>query len=94
MQENFAILNQGATLERTTFPIELLLIQVPEPRRDAILDCRVIHKIVRVLQEAFLNEPPAQAGLSSTIFNNSKNLASSQELRPDTIETTRRESEM
>ena len=35
--------------------------------------------------------PPARDVLSSTIFNNSKNLASSsQELRPDTTETVRR----
>ena len=39
--------------------------------------------------------PPAQEGLSSTIFNNSKNLASSsQELRPDTVETATKKSEM
>ena len=39
--------------------------------------------------------PPAQEGLCSTIFNNSKNLASSsQELRPDTLETARKNSEM
>ena len=36
--------------------------------------------------------PLAQEGLSSTIFNNSKNLASSsQELSPDIVGTTRRE---
>ena len=36
--------------------------------------------------------PPAQEGLSSTIFNNSKFLASSSEdLRPDTTETAWRE---
>ena len=35
--------------------------------------------------------PPARDVLSSTIFNNSKNLASSsQELRPDTTGTVRR----
>ena len=35
--------------------------------------------------------PAARDVLSSTIFNNSKNLASSsQELRPDTTETVRR----
>ena len=35
--------------------------------------------------------PLAQEGLSSTIFNNSKNLASSrQEFRPDTVETARK----
>ena len=36
--------------------------------------------------------PSAQEGVSSTIFSNSKNLApSSQGLRPDTIETARKE---
>ena len=52
--------------------------------------------MVRVLQETFLKRPPAHGGLSSTIFNNSKNSASScQELRPDITGTTRRrESEM
>ena len=36
--------------------------------------------------------PPAQEGLSHTIFYNSKNLASSsQDLRPDISETARRD---
>ena len=36
--------------------------------------------------------PPVQEGLSSTVFHNSKNLASSsQDLRPDSSETARRE---
>ena len=38
--------------------------------------------------------PPAQEGQPSTIFNNSKNLASSsQDVRPDISETARRENE-
>ena len=38
-----------------------------------------------------IERPPAQEGLSSTIFNNSKNLASScQEFRRDTVETARK----
>ena len=42
--------------------------------------------MVRVIQETFIERPPAQEGLSPTIFNNSKNLASSsQELRPLTL---------
>ena len=73
MQENFTILNEGAALERPTFPIELLLFYVPEPCRCAILDCRVIHWKVRVLEETFFERPSAQEGLSSTILNNSKN---------------------
>ena len=40
----------------------------------------------------FVERPLAQEGLSSTILNNSKNLASSsQGLRPDITETARRE---
>ena len=68
---------------------------VPELCRAAILDYCVMHKKVRELQETF-ERPPAPEGVSATIFNNSKNLASSsQELRPDTIETARkRESEI
>ena len=43
-----------------------------------------------------VERPPAQEGLSSTLFNNSKDLASSsQGMRPDTTEITRKiESEM
>ena len=43
MQETFTILNQGAAVERPTFPIELPLFLVPEPCRAAILDCLVTH---------------------------------------------------
>ena len=44
-----------------------------------------------IMGNAF-ERPPAQEGLPSTVFHNSKNLASSsQELRPDISETTRRE---
>ena len=56
MQENFTIVNQGAALERPTFLIKLLRFRVPEPCCAAILDCRVIHWMVRVLQETFLND--------------------------------------
>ena len=53
------------------------------------------NRLFQVLQETFLKDP-AQEGLSSTIFDRSKNLASSsQEYRPDTTETARkRDSEM
>ena len=51
--ENFTILCQGAALERPTFPIRPLLFRVPEPSRAALLDCREIHRIVRVLGETF-----------------------------------------
>ena len=48
-----------------------------------------------VITRNVFERPSAQEGVSSTIFNNSKNLASSsQGLRPDTIETARTESEM
>ena len=62
----------------------------------AILDCRTIHGILWVLQESFVERPPAQERRSSKIFNISMNLASSsEELRHDTARTTRRrESEM
>ena len=43
-----------------------------------------------IMRKVF-ERPPAQAGPSSTIFHNSKNLASSsQVLRPDISETARR----
>ena len=91
MQENFTILNQRAALERPTFPVNSLLFWVPEPCLAAILDCRMIHGIFWVLPKAFFEWPSAQEGRSSTVFNNSTNLASSsQELRPDTTETTKR----
>ena len=57
MWENFfTILRQWAALERPTFPVNRWLFWVPEPCRVAILDCRVIHKIVWTLQETFLND--------------------------------------
>ena len=60
-------------------------------RRAAILDCRVIHKMVRCITGNVFERPPAQEGLSSTILNNSKNLpSSSQGLRSDTAETARK----
>ena len=92
MPKNFAILNQEAALEQSTFPIRPLLVWVPELCRTAILDCRVIHKMVRVLQERFWTTTCSRR----IIFHNSKNLASSpQEFRFDTVETARkRDSEM
>ena len=56
MQQNFTILNQGAALEQPTFPIRPQLLRVPELCRAAILDCRLIHRCVRVLWETFLND--------------------------------------
>ena len=37
------ILNQGAALERPTFPVNPLLFRVPGPCLAAILDCCTIH---------------------------------------------------
>ena len=96
MQENFTILGQGAVLERPTFPVNPLLYRVPGPRLAAIPDCRTIQGMVRLIQETFSNDYLPRNGRNSTIFNNSKNFEpSSEELSPDTTETTRRrESDM
>ena len=56
MRQNFTILNQGAALERPTFPINPLLFRVPLPCLAAILDCCAMRRISRVLQETFLND--------------------------------------
>ena len=56
MQENFTILKQRAALERPTFPANPLLFRVPEPCLAAILDWRMIHGILRIRQETFLND--------------------------------------
>ena len=66
MRENFTILKQRAALERPTFPINPFL----EPCLAAILDCRMIHGILWVLQETFLNDNLLEEDeplLSSTI---------------------------
>ena len=91
MRENVTILNQGAALKRPKFPVNSPPFRIPEPCLAAILGCRMLHRIVRVLWETFFERPPAQEGQHSTIFRNSKNLASSsQKMRPDTAETARR----
>ena len=56
----------------------------------------MIHGILWVLQETFFERLPAREGPPSTLFNNSKSLASSsQELRPDIPGNTKQpESEM
>ena len=83
------IRNHGAALEWWTFPVKLLRFWVPGLCHASILDCRERHRIMRVLLETFLND------YLSTIFHNSKNLASSsQDLRPAISETARREREM
>ena len=73
--------------ERPTFLIKLLRFWVSGLCHAATLDCRKIHRIVRILWETFFERPPAQEGLCSTIFHNSKILASSsQGLRLDISE--------
>ena len=60
------------------------------PRCDSELP-RKTHQCTGIMGNVF-ERPPAQEGQSSTIFDNSKNLASSSEyLRPDVSETARRE---
>ena len=63
-------LKQPATLERPTIPVNPLPTRVPGPCLAAILDCRTIHGILWVLQEAFLNDHLLEKDeplLSSTI---------------------------
>ena len=47
-------------------------------------------RILWVLQETFFERLLAREGRTSTLFNNSKNLATSQELRPDLTGKTKR----
>ena len=54
MQETFTILKQPASLERPTFPVNPWPFRVPDECPAAILDCRLTHGILRVLQEKFL----------------------------------------
>ena len=49
-------MKQRAALERPTFPVNPLLFRVPEACFVAILDCRMIHGILWVLHETFLND--------------------------------------
>ena len=55
MRGTFTIRKQRAAPERPTFPVNPPLFRVPEPCLAAILDCRMIQGILRVLQETFLN---------------------------------------
>ena len=71
---------------------------IPSPRTKLCCDCglpRDTQNGPSIAGHVF-ERPPARDELSSTIFNNSKILASSSQLvRPDTTETTRkRDSEM
>ena len=64
-------LNQGAALERRTFPIKTptVLSAGTLPRCDSGLP-RNTQMCTSILEDVF-ERPPAQEGLSSTIFNNS-----------------------
>ena len=56
MRDNFTILKQRAALEQPTFPVNPPQLRVPEPCLAAILDSRMIHGILWVLQETFLDD--------------------------------------
>ena len=73
MQEYFTILNEGAPLERPTIPTELLLFSssMTLPRCDSGLS-RNTHNCTGIVGNVF-ERPPAQEGLSLTIFHNSRN---------------------
>ena len=60
MQENFTILKRRAALEHPTFPVNPWQFRVPEECLAAILDCRMIHGILSVLQETFFESPRAR----------------------------------
>ena len=67
------------------------------PRTMPCRDSGLLHDTRNIMGTSgnVFERPPVQEGLSSTIFTNSKNLASSsQELRLDTVETARKNSEM
>ena len=55
-REFFTILKQRAALERPTFPGNPFLFRVKGPCLSAILECRMIHEMLWVLQETFLND--------------------------------------
>ena len=89
MPENFTILNEGAALERPTFLIKLLRLWVPGPCRAVILDCRVIHTFVRMVNTLTCKDcrPSWTSGRPKTF----PVVPSSSELRPDSTETTSRD---
>ena len=53
MQENFTNLRQRAALEHPAFSANLRLFRAPEECLAEILDCRMIHGLLWVLQETF-----------------------------------------
>ena len=68
MRENFTILKQRAALERPTFSANPGLFRVPEQWLAAILDCRMTHGKLWVLQETFAREGPPSALFEITEF--------------------------
>ena len=54
MQEYATILKQGAALDHPTFSANPWIFRVPVVFSAAVLDCRSMHGIPRVLQETFL----------------------------------------
>ena len=66
----------GSSSGATHVPVDPLLFRVTGPSLAAILDCRMIHGILWVLQETLLIDFLPEKD-EPTIFNDSKNLASS-----------------
>ena len=92
MQENFYDPESGNSSGATHVPDRISTVLSPRtlPRCDSGLPRDTLNG-EGVTGNVF-ERPPAQEGLSSTIFNNSKNLASfSQGLRLDITETAKRE---
>ena len=48
------ILRQRAALDCSTFPVNPFLFRVKGPCRAAIMECRMIHGILLVLQDMFV----------------------------------------
>ena len=83
MQVNSTILRQRAPLEHPSFPANPWPFRAPEKCVAAILDCRSIHGMLRVLQETFLKAYLLEMTTLS-FFENSRHLASSSpRFRPD-----------
>ena len=64
--------SSGASL----VPSQPLIFPIPEKCEAAMLNCRSIHAMLRVLEETFFLSRLAREGPSSALFENSRNLAS------------------
>ena len=85
--------NQGAALERPTFPVNAQPLRVPGPCPAAILDYCTIHGILRILQETFLNDHALKKEdplLSSTIQRISHPLLRNWDLTLQELQRERR----